>query len=320
MLGNVDKEHKGVGFGMNTEITYKIFGGRSDKTAACVMKEIIRLENKLSRFVPKSEISRLNSSAGKAPVGISKETFRLLSYAMMYSEMSKGLFNVLSGPLIKLWDYKHATKSPEEMQIKQAMQLTSYHDLILDEKNQTAYLRKPGQSIDVGGIGKGYAGDCCVDRLKSKGIFSAFINIGGNVSVIGGKPDGSPWLVGIRHPRKSNSLLGVVEVSKKAVVTSGDYERYFIDSEGNRRHHIMNPLTGYPAASGLISVTVIADNGVAADALSTAIFVAGMDEGSSYLSRFPGVEAIMVNEFQQIFITRGLKQCFHSTGNKVNVI
>lgn len=308
-------------FGMNTEIAYRVFGGNAQKAAGCMMAEIIRLENKLSRFIPDSEIGRLNRSAGKGPVSISPETYQLLSSAIRYSKISHGLFNILAGSLIDLWNYKQAIDLPEEAKIRQALSLIDYQDLILDARKQTARLRRPGQSVDLGGIGKGFAGDCCVEALKKQGISSAVLNIGGNVSVLGTKPDGSSWRVGIRHPRKPGCLIGAVDVTEKAVVTSGDYERYFIDCEGRRRHHILNPATGYPAESRLVSVTVVSDSAMAADALSTAIFVAGIDPGLQYLEQSFEAEAILVDRDQQVFITQGLERCFHGAeGVKANVI
>jgi thiamine biosynthesis lipoprotein len=155
--------------------------------------------------------------------------------------------------------------------------------------------------------GKGYVSDCLIKTLQKYGVVSAFINIGGNVSTLGNKLDGSSWSVGIRHPRHYSCLIGAVKVTGKAVVTSGDYERYFIDRAGKRRHHILDPTTGYPAESGLISITVVADSAMIADALSTAIFVAGMEKGLRYLAQFPGIDVVLVDNCQQVFITQGLR-------------
>ncbi len=300
------------GFGINTEIIYKVFGTNAQKAVGCALAEINRLENKLSRFIPDSEVSRLNQSGGKGTLRISTETYKVLSCGIRYSELTQGMFNILTGPLTDLWNYKHATDVPEEDDIERVLSLVDYHDLILDARKRKAGLSKQGQSIDLGGIGKGYAGDRCMEILQKKGIVSAYINIGGGVSVLGNKPDGSPWRVGIRHPRNFGSLLGSVEVTGKAVVTSGDYERYFIDREGKRRHHILNPVTGYPAETELTSVTVVADSAMEADALSTSIFAAGISKGLDYLAHSHRAEAVLVDRDQQVYITGGLEECFHS--------
>jgi len=224
----------------------------------------------------------------------------------------EGLFDITIGPLVDLWDYKHAFEAPEEARIQQVLPLVNYCDLVLDPEDRTAKLRKSGQTIDLGGIGKGFASDRFIEILKESGIASAFTNIGGNVSTLGNKPDGSPWCVGIRHPRQDGCLLGAVGVTGKAVVTSGDYERYFIDREGKRPHHILNPTTGYPTKSGLISVTIIGDSAMTADALSTIVFVAGMESGLELLAAFPGTEAVLVDHRQRVYITKGLKNCYQS--------
>lgn len=299
-------------FCMSTEITYKVFGENAASAVAEAEAALLRLENILSRFIPDSEVSMINQNAGKEYVDVSSETFEVLSCASRLSEISGGLFDITVGPLIDLWNYKHSFQVPEDEKIQHALSLVNYHDLMLNPDEQSAGLRRSEQSIDLGGIGKGYISDCLVKTLQKYGVVSAFVNIGGNVSTLGNKPDGSSWSVGIRHPRHDGCLIGAVKVTGQAVVTSGDYERYFIDDTGKRRHHIINPITGYPVESGLISVTVVADSAMIADGLSTAIFAAGMDKGLGYLTHFPGVDVVLVDNRQRIFITRGLKETYQT--------
>lgn len=299
-------------FCMNTLISFQIHGKKEEQVLSRVKAELFRLEKKLSRFVQDSEVSRINQFAGKDYVDLSTETYEILSIAIRLAEISQGLFDITVSPLVDLWDYKHSFHAPEEGKIRRTLDLVNYRDLLLNSKEKRAYLRKKGQSIDLGGIGKGYASDHCIKVLQENGISSAFINIGGNVSTLGNKPEGFPWSVGIRHPRQENSLIGAVKVTDKAVVTSGDYERYFIDMDGERRHHILNTVTGYPIDSGLISVSVIYESAVIGDALSTAIFAAGIEKGLEYLVHFPGAEAIMVDKFLQVYITQGIKECFQA--------
>jgi len=178
-----------------------------------------------------------------------------------------------------------------------------------------------GQSIDLGGIGKGYAGDRVLEIFRGFGVTSAYSNLGGNVVSLGTKPDGSPWRIGIQHPRQEERLIGVVSVAGQSVVTSGDYQRYAVGHNGKRYHHILNPLTGYPAESGLVSVTIIAEKSMAADALSTAVFVAGMDKGLELLKNYPQVEAVLVDSKIEVFITRGLKDRFQTDENiRLNIL
>jgi len=298
--------------GMGTEMAHKAFGRHAIEALKAVQNESQRLERLLSRFQQESDISRINRSAGIKCENVSPETYEILLHAIECSVISQGLFDVTVGPLVDLWDYKHALEPPANNKIEMALPLVNYKDLELNTVQKTTGLKKSGQSVDLGGIGKGFASDRFMEIFKEYGVTSAFSNIGGNVSTLGNKPDGSPWLVGIRHPRL-NGLLGAVEVTEKAVVTSGDYERYFIDKEGRRFHHILNPITGYPAESGLVSVTVVANSAMTADALSTAIFVAGLERGTALIKKYSGAEAVLVDEKLRVYVTQGLRQRFQAS-------
>lgn len=303
--------------GMGTEMAHKAFGRHSMEALRAVKKESQKLECLLSRFLPESDISRINCSAGVKLEKISTEAYEILTHALEYSVITQGLFDITVGPLADLWDYKHAVEPPASSRIKLVLPLVNYNDLELDAVQKMARLRNSGQSVDLGGIAKGFASDRFMEIFQEYGIKSAFSNIGGNVSTLGNKPDSSPWYVGIRHPRL-NDLLGAVAVTGKAVVTSGDYERYFLDKEGRRFHHILNPITGYPAESGLISVTVVADSAMTADALSTTVFVAGLERGLALLEKFPQAEAVLVDKKLQVYVTKGLMQCFQASA-EINV-
>lgn len=307
--------------GMNTLMTHRAFGKYAEEALSAVSEEAVRLEKQLSYFLPDSEISKINRSAGLKHERISEDAFEVLSQAAEHSRKSQGLFDVTIGPLVHLWSScKNTLEAPHEAWIKQLLPLVKHTDLILNPHERTAGLHRSGQSINLGGIGKGFAGDKFVEVLKKYDISSAFTNIGGNVVALGAKPDGSPWRVGIQHPREENGLLGVVSVVDKAVVTSGDYQRYFIDKNGKRQHHILDPATGYPAEAGVVSATVVADSSMAADALSTMLFAAGIEKGSKLLCQFPGVEAIVVDLDLQVYVTAGLKHCFQAEkGLSINV-
>jgi FAD:protein FMN transferase len=309
---SVSTAAQSVRFGMGTGMTHTAYGSYAKDSLQAVEEEAARLENMLSCFLPESDISRINRSAGIQPVQVSLETFELLTQSCQFSEECQGLFDVTVGPLVRLWDYKSSSVVPDEYAIRQTMALVNYKELILDPKERTAALRRTGQSIDLGAIGKGYAGDKLLKIFRKFCITTACSNIGGNVAVLGKKPDGSPWRVGIRHPRKENSLIGAVAVADKAVVTSGDYQRFFLDRNGQRRHHILNPQTGYPSESGLISVTVVADHATDADAMSTIIFAAGLQKGAEILKRRPGAGAVLIDTDLRLFVTTDLKDCFQA--------
>lgn len=307
-----------VSFGTSTEIEYRVFGKDAKQALMAGKDEVIRLEHKLSRFNLKSDISKINKHAGIKAVKVSNEAYEVLAKAMKFFAVSEGLFDVTIAPLVDLWDYKYGCDVPKEVDIKTALPLVNSCDLKLTPHNRTAMLQKKGQSIDLGGIGKGFISDHFINRIKEFDLTSAFINIGGNVSTLGNKPNGSPWRVGIRHPRHPGCLMGVVNVTNSSVVTSGDYERYFIDKNGNRFHHILDPRSGYPTISGLISVTIIADGALEADALSTVVFVSGLKRGLPILAQFPDIKAVIIDEHLQVYITQNLKEQYQTAvGTKV---
>lgn len=301
-------------WGMGTELTHRIFGKYAHEALRAVEAEAARLEKLLSRFIRTSEISKINSSAGLSREKLSPETYGLLARAAQISRQCHGCFDITVGPLVDLWDYKHSSEAPDQARISRILPLVNHAGLLLDPGEQTAKLQQTGQSIDVGGIGKGYASDKFLEVCRGFGVTSAFTNLGGNVATLGTKPDGSPWSVGIRHPRQENRLIGAVAVADKAVVTSGDYQRYFIDPNGKRQHHILDPHTGYPAESGLISVTIVADNAMDADAWSTLLFVAGIEQGLKLLKNCKGAESVLVDTDLQVYVTGGLKDSFRSAG------
>ncbi|WP_438446637.1 FAD:protein FMN transferase [Gorillibacterium sp. sgz5001074] len=299
--------------GMGTVMTHRAYGKHAEPSLRAVEEEAHRIERLLSRFLPDSEISRINRTAGGAGILVSDDTWAVLEQAVRFSSRCQGCFDVTIAPLAALWqEGRDRSRPPEQAAISRLLPLVNYRDLVLDPCKKTAGLRRKGQSVDLGGIGKGFAGDKFVNIFTEYGVTSAFSNIGGNVVALGTKPDGSPWQVGIRHPRMNHALIGSVAVSSKAVVTSGDYMRCFAGPEGYRYHHILNPSTGYPSDSGLVSVTVVADSSTTADALSTILFLAGMEKGLALLRGFPGTGAVLVDKDLLVHVTPDLKERFRA--------
>ncbi len=307
---------------MGTVMTHKAFGQYTEHGLEVVCMEVARIEGLLSRFLPDSEIGRVNASAGIGSEKVSRETYGVLSEAVEFSRRFPRCFDVTIAPLVALWHAARETLTPPAASsIQQVLSLLNYQDLILDPREMTAKLRNTGQSVDLGGIGKGFAGDKIREVFQQFGIASAYSNLGGNVVTVGTKPDGSPWQIGIQHPWQENKLVGSVAVVNQTVVTSGDYQRYFTDSWGKRCHHILNPTTGYPAESGLISVSIVTESSLAADALSTILFVAGMEKGLEFLRNLPQTEAILVDSDLRVYVTRGLRYRFQADqGVKVTIL
>ena len=306
---------------MGTVMAHKAFGGEAQLCLAAICEEIDTLEMLMSRFIPDSEISRINASSGLGePEPVSQPVLDVLMLAAEISQRCHGYFDVTAGSLVDLWTWSKQTGvQPDPADIDMVLPLINYQDLILDPYELTAYLKYSGQAIDLGGIGKGFAGDVITGLYREFGINSAFSNLGGNVVAVGVKPDGSPWSVGIQHPRRPQDLIGSVTVENQTVVTSGDYQRAYLASPDCKYHHILNLRTGYPSESDLISVTIVAKQGMVADALSTALFVAGLEHVTEILTDFPGVDAVLINRELQVFVTDGLKTCFHPQKNvKIN--
>jgi thiamine biosynthesis lipoprotein len=298
---------------MGTVMSHKVFGANADASLEAVRGEITRLERLLSRFLPDSDISRINDFAGIQSIKVSPETFDVLSKAIEFSRTCPGCLDVTIEPLVDLWNMaRESGIPPDELCIQHVLPLVNDQDVILDAWEMTAGLSNIGQAIDLGGIGKGYTGDRLREVLKAFSVTSAYSNLGGNVITLGTKPDGSPWRIGIQHPRQEKNILGTVSVVDESVVTSGDYQRFFTDSQGKRHHHILNPTTGYPAESGMISVTIVSEKSLIADALSTILFVAGLEQGLAFLDRFPGTEAVLVDTDLRIHVTSGLEDRFQA--------
>ena len=273
--------------------------------AEAVFKRVHML---MSRFDEDSDIYRINNaSPGEKPVKVDAETFALIKIAIEYCAQSGGAFDIGIGAASDLWGFgssnddapDYIKQPPDEDLLAEAVAAGGYKKIILDENEYTVDT-PAGLIIDLGGIAKGYATQSVADALKELGIDSAVINAGGNVYVLGEKPEYASsdsaklWKVGIRHPRpeRDDELLAVVSLTDKSIVTSGDYERYF-EYEGTRYHHILDPSTGNPAGES-ISATVIADDSVLADYLSTALFVLGAQKGLELVALYPGAEAIIV--------------------------
>ena len=255
------------------------------EAAGVVFGELERLENLLSKYKPESEVSQLNK---KAKLKVSPETFFIVKKAKEFSTLSSGAFDITVGPLVDLWGFTNKNFTvPADEKIKNILNLIGSDKILLHNSDNVIEFEFSGMKIDLGAIAKGYAVDCAVRKLKEKGINSCLINAGGQVYCLG-KKFGLPWRVAIRDPR-GKGVVSFLELADKSVATSGDYEQYFI--KNNKRYaHILDPKTGYPADSGVIAVTVIAPDGLTADALSTAIFVLGKERGEKLAEKFKGVE------------------------------
>ena len=297
---------------MGTVVSQKVYGVHAKEAVAKASFRLKELEGLLSFHIPESELSRFNRHAGMGKMKLSPELFFLFKKSLAYSAATGGAFNILVGPLVKCWKVTAENADvPTQKEIDALLPLIFYEDLVLEEKERAASLNKKGQMADLGGIAKGYASDEVIAIYKQLGIRSAIIDIGGNIGLLGKNPQGRPWTVGIQDPLKPRGeYLGFLDLTDKALSTSGAYERFF-EKNGKIYHHIIDPATGYPSDSGLLSASIIADHSVESDAFSK-IFVMGAEKGIAVIKRFPGTEAILVTRDKKIIATSGLKEIFHS--------
>ena len=249
----------------------------------------------MSVNIPGSDISRINAAAGIEPVQAHEDTIKVIERAIYFAELSGGAFDPTVGPIVSLWGIGNENpRIPSHSEIEELLPLVNWRNIQLDLKTNSVFLKHQGMALDLGAIAKGYAADEAAAIIRNTKVKQAIIDLGGNIFLFGEKKDKSPWRVGIQNPLKERgTLAGIVQVREKTVVTSGVYERFF-EEDGKRFHHIFSPSQGYPADSGLLSVTLITDNSMQADALSTAVFVLGYERGRALLEFFPDTEAIFI--------------------------
>lgn len=260
-----------------------------------------KYEQLLSKTVATSDVSRINQAEGK-PVTVSDETIALIQKSLTYSELSDGAFDITIAPLSSLWDFKDKKTIPDSQDIEKAKNLVDYHTISIS--GNTVTLSNPKASIDLGAIAKGHIADKIKDYLVSKNVKSGLINLGGNVLTIGTKPDGSAWNIGIQKPfDEQNAAITSVHLSDESVVTSGVYERYF-KQDGVIYHHILDAKTGYPFQNGLLAVTIISEQSVNGDALSTTCFALGLQKGMELIRSLPDIDAIFITDDYQLHDSR----------------
>lgn len=285
-------------FALDTYIAFSVCGTRADAAAEACSKEIARAETLFSPTLATSDISKLNARAGH-PVTIDADTAALIVRAKELSELTGGAYAPCVWPLTELWGFRDEPRVPEETDILSLLPVTQASAVITDGDTVTV---PAGSGIDPGGIAKGYVSDRLRDILNDYGIKSALITLGGNVYAHGTKTDGSLWRVGIQDPFDASALIGTVACRDTAVITSGSYQRYF-EQDGELYHHILDPETGRPANSGLVSVTVICPDGTKADALSTALFVMGEEKALAFWRETGGFSLVLVRNDGSVLFT-----------------
>lgn len=303
-------------FAMDTVMSLKAYGKNAEKAVSEASAEIKRLESLFSVNIPQSDISAINSQKTAA---VSPDTYGLIKAACSYGEKTDGCLDPAIFPAVKKWGFTTGEYNiPTESELDVLKAHTDPTTINFDDKSMTVSLDDDMSELDLGAVAKGYASDRVIEIFRKNGIESGIISLGGNVAALGKKPDGSLWRVAVQDPKNSEKYVGIIETENRAVVTSGDYQRYF-EKDGKRFHHIIDPKTCMPADSGLSSVTVAASEGLEADALSTAFFIMGKDRAIDYIKNSPEpIGALFIEKSGKISVTQDLEESF-LPGDGINI-
>lgn len=290
-------------FAMDTVMQFDAYGGSANLQEK-VERRVEELEGEFSTTQENSDIFHLNQ---EKIAKLSEDTRYLMQEALALGAETDGALDISIYPVVQSWGFTTGNyRVPSESERECLLKSVDYRLVGLEA--DTASI-EPGMMVDLGGVGKGFTGDEVVKTMKEDGVTSALFSLGGNIQTIGTKPDGEEWYVGIKDP-ESDGYLGGIRVKDEAVITSGGYERYFTDDDGTIYWHIMDPSTGTPAHSGLISVTIIGSCGLRCDGLSTALFVMGREKAAAHWAAHQDYEAVLVDESGTIWLTPGLKDRF----------
>ncbi|MFL0798534.1 MAG: FAD:protein FMN transferase [Cellvibrionaceae bacterium] len=292
---------------MGTEIRVELWSeseAHAQQAIAAVFEDMRAIDNLMSPYKPKSELSQINQS-GTAGRVVDRDLFGLIQKAQDYSDLTQGAFDITFAAAGKHYDYRKAI-SPDNNTLSKSVQKINFRDLELEPERSFVRFKKPDMSIDLGGIAKGYAVDRSVALLQARGIEHGVVTAGGDSRLIGDRR-GRPWMMGVRHPRQSDAFIAALPLADMSISTSGDYERYFIDEKsGKRVHHIINPKTGL-SASRVRSATIIGATALETDALSTAVFILGVKKGLILLNKLPNIDGVIVHSSGTLHYSKGLE-------------
>ena len=298
-----------TGFYFDTVINITIYDKSDETLLDSCMKMCSHYDNLLSTTKENSDIWNINHAGGK-PVKVDPETILLLQKALFYADLTNGRFDPTIGGVSSLWNFSGNTPGPvpDKKKIAEALEHVSYKNILLDSSAGTVTLSDPLTRLDLGAIAKGYIADQLKKYLKKEGVASAIINLGGNVLLVGNKPDGSDFTVGIQKPFADNSTyIAAVSASDCSLVSSGSYERYF-EQDGKMYFHILDSATGYPVETDLVGVTILSDESVDGDGLSTTCFILGLDKGMKLIESIPGTEAAFITKDEHLHYSSGFPQ------------
>lgn len=305
-------------FAMDTYMTLTAYGDKGEEAVDQAAEEIKRLDKALSTGDEDSQVSKLNANGGGS---LTEDTQYLLEKSMELYDSTGGLFDIAIYPVMEAWGFPTQDyKVPDKSELQNLLSLADVSKIQYNEEGNTVNFEQEGMKIDFGGIAKGYTSSRIMKIYEDLGVTSGLVNLGGNVQALGSKTDGSKWKVGIQDPEGKEDYIGTLSIKDQAVITSGGYERYF-EEDGKTYHHIIDPRTGYPADSGLLSVTIVSSDGTLADGLSTSLFIMGKDEAIKYWrDHSEEFDGILETEDGNLYVTEGIAKDFEAKGHKVEVV
>lgn len=309
---NAEKQNAIV-FAMDTVMDLTIYGKKELLTNAETI--IIEIEDRLSVTKETSEIYALNHNTSNR---LCDKTISLLNRALELCALTDGALDITIYPILQVWGFTTDNyRVPDENEISELLKVVDYKKIEISLDNIVTLANEA--AIDFGSIAKGYTGDTLISMLKENGVTSALLNLGGNVQALGAKPDGTNWKIALKNPT-GNGYVGSLQIADCAVITSGGYERYF-EKDGKSYCHIIDPFTGYPVENGILSVTIIGQNGAMSDALSTALFVMGKDKAIEFWKTQNNFDAIIITDDEKMYITEGLENSFSPSSSyaKTNI-
>lgn len=270
------------------------------------VNEITRIEDKLSTFKELSETNKINTNAGKKPVVISEETFRLIQRSIKISEITQGAFDITYGSIDKrFWNFDtKMTSLPDRQDAKELVKLINYRNIVLNEKDFSVFLKEEGMRIGFGGIGKGYAAECAKKILIEHGVSAGIVNASGDLTAFGNPKEAEKWTIGIAHPDIAHQPFSTMDITDMAVATSGNYEKFVI-IDGKKYSHTIDPKTGYPI-SGIKSVTIISPNAEISDAFATPVTIMGIEAGLAMINQIKGIECIIIDDENKIYTSKNI--------------
>lgn len=268
--------------------------------------EIQRIERLLTTFSDDSETNLINQNAGISPVVVSAETFDLIERSLRISQVTQGAFDITYGSIDKrLWNFdQQMTSLPDNETAKNMVRLINFHNVILDRKKRTVFLKEKGMRIGFGGIGKGYAAERAKLVMKQQGVESGVVNASGDLTAWGFQPNGSPWTVGIANPDAKHNVFSYMSITDMAVATSGNYEK-FVMIDGKKYSHTINPRTGLPV-TGIKSVTIITTNAEIADAMATPVMIMGIRTGLDMIDQIKDIEAVIIDDNDRLYTSKNI--------------